>query len=161
MYYYKSGCDIMKKSIPIVEWYRMSQDGAVPPMRIQVNGSSMYPLIRIRKDYVTIAQIETKPVPGDIILFSDPETDARYVVHRVWKTRGNSVLTWGDNCPKSDGWIPINNVWGKVALIERGERRIHPHPRLGIIWGWIWHQAMKAYRFREKIKTIIRRSNQQ
>ena len=147
----------MKKILSVREWHQMTVEGIAPAMRITLNGYSMDPLIRFRKDYVTIVQLDTKPVVGDIVLFSDPNTEARYVVHRVWKTKGNTVMTWGDNCPGPDGWIPMDNVWGKVILIERGDRRIHPNPRLGLVWGWTWHQAMKAYRLRERIKGKIKK----
>ena len=145
----------MKRTLSVTEWHKIAVDGFAPAMRITLNGYSMDPLIRFRKDYVTIEQLKAKPVRGDIVLFSDPNNEERYVVHRVWKMKDNSVMTWGDNCPGPDGWIPLDNIWGKVTLIERGNRRIHPKPRLGIIWGWTWHQAMKAYHLRERIKHKI------
>ena len=46
----------------------------------------MSPLIRYKKDYVTIIPLEAPPVSGDIVLFADFTRD-RYVMHRVWKVR--------------------------------------------------------------------------
>ena len=62
----------MNHSISVPEWHKMAQQGDAPPVRIQLNGSSMEPLIRIRKDYVTIVHMEGSPGIGDIVLFSDP-----------------------------------------------------------------------------------------
>ena len=126
------------------------------PVRILIQGGSMYPLIRMNRDYVTVMPLQGNAAEGDIVLFAGPGEE-RYVLHRVWRVRENKVLTCGDNCPSADGWMPMDAVWGKVTLIERGERRIHPHPRLGMMWGWSWHQAMKVYRLRERIKSTIRR----
>jgi len=142
----------MKKMLSVAEWHQMALEGTAPVMRIMLEGCSMDPLIRIRKDYVSIIQAKAPFKAGNIVLFADPNKAERYVVHRIWRTKDDSVLTWGDNCPKPDGWIPAGNVWGKVVLIERGERRIKPHPKTGLIWAWIWHQAMKIYRLREKIR---------
>ena len=141
----------MHKSISIPEWHQMALEGVSPPIRITLNGCSMDPLIRIRKDYVTIAQLDQTPVIGDIVLFANPERK-RYVVHRVWKLKNDQVLTWGDNCPSPDGWMPLDAIWGKVVLIERGDRRIKTHPRIGMLWARFWHLAMKGYRQKESIK---------
>ena len=151
----------MNHSISVPEWHKMAQQGDAPPVRIQLNGSSMEPLIRIRQDYVTIVHMEGFPGIGDIVLFSDPEKEARYVVHRVWKTKKGKVLTWGDNCPKPDGWISEDYIWGKVVLIERGKRTIKPHPQTGMILAFFWHQAMKVYRIRERIKKKLGYKNTQ
>ena len=147
------GDTLMNRTLSVPEWHQLAQTGSAPMMHILLHGSSMEPLIRIRKDYVTIAQTEVSPLIGDIVLFSDPNQEGRYVVHRVWKKKDNSVLTWGDNCPAPDGWIPLDHVWGKVILIERGESRIKPHPKTGLIWAWIWHHVMKIYRLRERMRS--------
>jgi len=151
----------MKKMLSVTEWHQMVMDGSAPPMRIVLNGWSMYPLIRIRRDYVTIVQPGIRPAIGDIVLFSDPNKEGRYVVHRVWKRneKKGSVLTWGDNCQRPDEWIPLECIWGKVILIERNNRKIRPHPKTGIIWAWLWHQIMKAYRMRERIRLLLGRKN--
>ena len=147
----------MNRSISIPEWHQMATMGAAPPVRIQLNGFSMYPLIRWRRDYVTIAPLKECPVIGDIVLFCEPVT-ARYVVHRVWEIKDGKVLTWGDNCEKPDGWMPADAIWGKVLLIERGKRKIQPDPSKGMRWAKFWHQAGKVYRLFRRYKAgIVRR----
>ena len=144
----------MKRTLPITEWHHMAQGGSAPPTRIQLNGCSMDPLIRVRKDYVTIMPSNALPAVGDIVLFADPGME-RYVVHRVWKVNSTSVYTWGDNCPRPDGWIPLDNVWGKVVLIERGKIKIRSHPKLGMAWAWLWHQVMKIYHMKKRFEHRI------
>ncbi len=108
----------MIKTISIPEWHQLAEKGNAPPVRIQLNGSSMAPLIRINHDFVTVVPLEEMPVAGDIVLFYEPCTD-RYIVHRVWDVQKERILTWGDNCSKPDGWLPREVVWGKIIRIER------------------------------------------
>ena len=140
-------------TLTISEWHELAREGSAPPMRIQVHGNSMYPMIRINRDYVTIRPPEDRPEAGDIVLFADPPR-SRYVLHRVWQTDGDRVLTWGDNCLGPDGWIPLDLVWGRVTLIERGRRTICPDRASGLRLARIWHPAVRVRHFagRDEIK---------
>ena len=122
----------MHRSLSIPEWHRLAQEGNALPVRIQLNGYSMHPLIRRCRDYVTVMPMDSEPQTGDIVLFCEPGTE-RYVMHRVWERKDGSILTWGDNCLCPDGWMPADAVWGKTVLIERGKRHIQPDPRKGMI----------------------------
>ena len=144
----------MNMSLSIPEWHRMALEGAAPPVRILLNGGSMNPLIRWNKDYVTIIPPDRKLVPGDIVLFIEPKTE-RYVVHRIWEIRNGQALTWGDSCEKPDGWFPIDAIWGRVVLIERGQREINPDPVKGLRWAKFWHKAGKEYRLYSGYRAAI------
>ena len=148
----------MKKSISIPEWHEMAQRGEAPPMRILIQGGSMFPLIRRNVDYVTILPLEEPPVRGDIVLFSDPRLEERFVVHRVWRTEQKGVLTWGDNCRFPDEWLPWDAIWGRAALIERGKRAIRPDPRKGLLLARFWHVAGRGWRWAREIKRKHRRA---
>ena len=139
------------RQLTIAEWHNMAQKGITIPMRTLIRGNSMYPLIRINRDYVTISPLEERPEAGDIVMFADPGKD-RYVLHRVWQVAEDRVLTWGDNCSAPDGWMPLEMVWGKAVLIERGKRTIKPDRKTGLrlarFWhraGWIWRLARRYY----------------
>ncbi len=144
----------MQRSLSIPDWVRLAEEGAAPPARILLNGSSMFPLVRYQKDYVTIVQLTDAPAAGDIVLFSQND---KYIVHRVWEVREGKILTWGDNCPGPDGWNPPEAILGKVVLIERGSRKIRPDPVKGIKWAKFWHQAGKPYRLCKRYKDGITR----
>ena len=136
----------------------MAEEGAAPPVRIQLNGVSMFPLVRWKRDYVTIVQLSAIPEIGDIVLYFDRLNGAeRYVVHRVWKVQDGKILTWGDNCAAPDGWCAAEDIVGKIVLIERGNRKIIPDPRKGIRWAKFWHQAGKPYRVLERYKEALGR----
>ena len=141
----------MNKKLSIPEWHQMATEGNAPPVRITLSGYSMNPLIRGYRDYVTVKPTEGRIEVGDIVLFCEIGTN-RYVIHRVWILEEDRVLTWGDNCLKADGWIKKEDVWGKVVLIERGKRIIHPDPQKGIRWATFWHPLGRVYRFGRRIK---------
>lgn len=147
----------MNKSLAIPEWHQMALEGNAPPVRILLNGGSMAPLIRWNRDYVTIVPLENSPAIGDIVLFVEADT-GKYIVHRVWEMKGEYVRTWGDNCSLPDRWMPMEDVWGKVILIERGHQEIHPDPRKGLRWAKFWHKAGRIYRiFKTYWVAVIRR----
>ncbi len=152
----------MIKTISIPEWHQLADSEAAPPVRIQLNGESMFPLVRKNRDYITVIPLKERPTVGDIVLFYEPCTE-RYIVHRVWDVQDERVMTWGDNCPMPDGWQPREVVWGKIRQIERGKRIIHPDPGKGMKWARFWHKAGRSYRFvmgyvdavKRRIKTLI------
>ncbi len=123
----------------------MAMEGNAPPVRIPLNGNSMFPLIRWGKDYVTIIPIDRELVQGDIVLVAEPNS-GRYVMHRVWKIQDELVMTWGDNCWKPDGWVSKEAIWGRAILIERGHREIRTNPQKGLRWARFWRHAGKSYR---------------
>lgn len=134
----------MKKSLSIAEWHQMAMEETAPPVRIQLAGNSMFPLIRRKRDYVTIISPERELIIGDIVMFSEPGSE-RFVMHRIWELQNGEVLTWGDHSSMPDGWLPAEAIWGRAILIERGKRKIQPDPRKGIRWARFWHQARKVY----------------
>ncbi len=142
--------------ISLQQWHELAQQGNHLPMRIQVYGVSMYPLLRIKRDYVTIHPLDGMPQQGDIVLFSDPNRKARYVLHRVWRVEKDGVLTRGDNCPGADGLIPFTHVWGKAVLIERGKRRITPDPVRGMRLARCWHILGRIYRPVHRLTSSVR-----
>lgn len=146
----------MNRSLSIPEWHQLALTGIAPPVRILLNGGSMNPLIRWNKDYVTIVPLDRELVLGDIVLFAESEA-GRFVVHRVWDIRDGRVLTWGDNCEKPDGWLPLHAIWGRVVLIERGRRKISPDPERGLRWAKFWHKNGKGYRLYRVYRAAIAR----
>ena len=156
----------MNKTLSIPEWHRFALEGTKLPVKIPLMGYSMFPLVRYNRDIVTIIPLEQCPQVGDIVLFKNNKRDL-YVVHRVWEIKDNIVLTWGDNCDAPDGWMPIEEILGKVVLIERGKKKIKPEPDKGVRWAIFWHKTGKGYRFyrycrnraAERIKKMLLRGN--
>ena len=146
----------MKQQLSIPEWHAMAQAGTILPMRILIHGGSMYPLIRMDRDYVTIMPLQGEIKPGDIVLFSNPAAE-RYILHRALKIENDRILTRGDNCPESDGWLPLDMIWGKAELVERGRRAIHPDPVKGLRLARVWWKLGPGYRFGKRIYYGVKR----
>ena len=132
-------------SLSVSEWHKLSLEGTMLPVRTLIGGYSMEPLIRYNRDYVTVIPLSESLAEGDIVLFSDPY-QKRYVLHRVWTLENERVLTWGDNCDRPDAWMTVNDIWGKVILIERGKRKITPDAQKGLLYARLWHITGRAYR---------------
>lgn len=116
----------------------------------------MFPLVRYQKDYVSIIPVSGALNVGDIVLIADLQKD-RYVLHRVWELAPDRVLTWGDNCDYADGWFPLDRIWGKVVLVERGKRTITPDRAAGMRLARFWHPVGKIWRWAGRVSRPLRR----
>lgn len=147
-------------NLSIDKWHELSKNNVDLPMRILIYGTSMSPLVRIKKDYVTIIPMKRDAKIGDIVLFRDCVRD-RYVLHRVWEIRdnGEKILTFGDHCLAPDALMNKEDVWGLCVKIERGKRNINPDSdkarSYGIKWAKIEHVIYRNYiRFRSILSKI-------
>lgn len=109
------------RSISIEEWCALAKSGEVMPIKIQLNGKSMQPLIRMRYDYVTVVPLRREPVKGDIVVFLDRQN--RYCAHRVKCVKENHIQTLGDNCFKCDPWIKKHEAVGLIVAMERNGKK--------------------------------------
>jgi hypothetical protein len=92
--------------------------------RFRAMGGSMYPLIE-NGDVLTVAPLGRRaPTPGDVVEFLDPGHGGLRV-HRVLGRRNGACLVQGDGMAEPDGWIPLENILGRVTEITRQGRRIH------------------------------------
>ena len=125
-----------ERHLSIAQWYALCQSGTVLPMCIPLDGNSMRPLIRRRSDRVSIVPLTRSLLRGDVVLFEHPA--GRYVVHRIYRMRDDSVQTLGDHCWNPDPWMPKSCALGLAVLLERNGRRIrldHPAAQLlGRVW---------------------------
>ena len=92
--------------------------------RFRAMGGSMYPLIE-NGDVLTVVPLGRRaPSPGDVVEFLDPGHGGLRV-HRVVGRRNGACLVQGDGVTEPDGWIPRENILGRVIEITRRGRRIH------------------------------------
>lgn len=92
-------------------------------LRFRARGRSMLPFVR---DNDILSLRSTNHIAsGDIVMHLDQ--DNRCVVHRVVRRtetdKGSVIITQGDACLVNDGAIPLSNVVGQVASLERGSKR--------------------------------------
>ena len=108
------------RMVSMAQWCALARENAAPPVTIPLDGDSMRPLIRRGRDLVTIVPLQRPLKRGDVVLFT--LGDGRYIVHRVWKLRGNFVRTLGDNCFGPEPWFPREQVLGQVIGFQRDGR---------------------------------------
>lgn len=133
---------VIRRSMSIEQWHQLGLQGNMLPVTITLDGDSMRPLIRRRKDPVTILPLRGNVQVGDVVLFQNLQ--GVYVVHRVWKIDGNMVQTLGDNCMKPDSWVPIASVWGRVVCVERFGRSWRIETEFARVCGRIWMALFPA-----------------
>ena len=126
------------RTLSVPQWRELALSGQAVSVRIRLNGSSMGPLIRRQRDYVTIVPMDRLPRRGDIVLFPGKRLGGDYVLHRVWKVEGRRMLTLGDGCLAPDGWMDVDQAWGRAVRIERGRRAIDPDRRFWNITATLW-----------------------
>ena len=139
------------KHLTVMQWYELAKNGVKIPMRTQLDGVSMQPLVRRNKDIVTIVYPERWVVRGDIVLFIDSR--GKYVVHRVFRMNKEFVQTFGDNCDHPDEWIPYGNVLGLVVSVERGNKIYNLDSKFSRRVGYLW---MKSFPLRKPFRSVIR-----
>jgi hypothetical protein len=92
--------------------------------RFRAMGGSMYPLIE-NGDVLTVVPLGRRALaPGDVVQFLHPGHGGLRV-HRVVGRRNGACLVQGDGASEPDGWIPRDNILGRVTGITRQGRRIH------------------------------------
>ena len=134
------------RSISVEMWHILTQEGMDLPVHIQLQGCSMSPLIRRRRDYVTIRPIRRPLMQGDIVLFRRPE--GVYVVHRVWKMTTDMVQTLGDNCHEADTPVPRDAVLGLVTHVTRGRHTFCVDTPMWRFLGRCWSALQPLRRIR-------------
>ena len=91
--------------------------------RFRAMGGSMYPMIE-NGDVLTVVPLGRRAVsPGDVVEFLHPGHGGLRV-HRVVGRRNGACLVQGDGITEPDGWIPRENILGRVTEITRRGRRI-------------------------------------
>ena len=144
-----------ERYLSIAQWYALCQSGTVLTMCIPLDGDSMRPLIRRRSDRVSIVPITRPLLCGDVVLFEYPA--GRYVVHRIYRMRDDSVQTLGDHCWNPDPWMPQSCVLGLVTQFERDGKNIRLDNRPARCMGRIWTAGLPLRRCWWKSWALARR----
>jgi Peptidase S24-like len=91
---------------------------------IRVQGSSMLPWVRPGDMLLVHSAAMEEARCGDVVLF---ERGGRLFAHRLIEKRGGrspGFIAKGDAHPKADGFLPAKDLFGRVACIYRGGKRI-------------------------------------
>ena len=93
--------------------------------RFRALGWSMLPFVQ-DGDVISVSPFrDSQPGVGDVVAFMSPQTH-RPIVHRVIARQGERYLIQGDNLSGiSDGFIPRDDIIGRITRIERGGRDVN------------------------------------
>lgn len=86
-----------------------------------VNGNSMFPMLRNKKDTVIIRSLTGRLRKYDIVLYKKRNM---YILHRVVKIMPDVYVICGDNCVNLETDITDEQIIGKLDGFYRGEQQI-------------------------------------
>lgn len=126
---------------------------------LSVLGSSMFPWLR-PGDILWVCWTDFRQVsPGMVVLFA---REGRLIVHRVIRKRatasGPALITKGDFVPRADAPVMPDELLGRVAWIQRGQRRIDLESRPKKVWGLLFARVSPSTRFWFSLARFFRMS---
>lgn len=98
--------------------------------------SSMWPMLRARRDSVLLAPPAEPPAAGDVALYRD--TDGNLVLHRVIARRGGEIVLRGDRNLACDAPVPAARIVAVMRGFYRGERYIDARAPLYRLYARVW-----------------------
>lgn len=112
-------------------------------------GTSMYPLLRNRRDTVII-----RPVTGRLHKYDVPlyKRENNYVLHRIVKVTPEGYIICGDNCLHREKDITDRQIIGVLAGITRGEKEINMN---GIAYRFYCRIWVAFYPLRFIYKSVV------
>lgn len=114
----RNGNDGISLSAPVIMALIESVLEKKVSFRFQARGYSMVPAIR-NNDLITVSPLgDLLPRRGDVLAFRHPDRP-QMLVHRVLGMKEKKYFIRGDNCPATDGWIPLKNILGEIMRVER------------------------------------------
>lgn len=108
-------------------------------------GVSMMPLIRQRRDVLTIERVEGRLKPLDVALYR--RDDGKCVLHRVLEVREHDYVICGDNQWRREYGITDRHILGRLAAIRRDGVliRMDDPAYLRYVHRWCDHFWLRAY----------------
>ncbi len=118
-------------------------------------GVSMLPLLRQRKDIITIAKKQGRCKKYDVALYKRP--NGSYVLHRVVEVREKDYVILGDNCVNKEYGITDENILGVMTSFVRGGREYSVNNGLYRLYSKLWYALYPLRRGLKKAKSTLGR----
>ena len=116
-------------------------------------GTSMWPMLRDRRDTIVVCPVEERLHPYDIALYKRGNT---YILHRVIKANKGSYRIIGDNCLAYEE-VPESDILGRLDEFWRGERRCNPRSGTWLLYARIWHALLPIRKVLKRIHVAAKR----
>ena len=104
---------------------------------LRVRGTSMFPLLKDKKDSVRLSKIEGELKKRDIVLYR--RTNGAYVMHRIIKIKNGVYSMVGDNQRKIETPIYRDQILAIATHIIKNDKEIEIKKSKKIrFFGWMW-----------------------
>lgn len=117
-------------------------------------GSSMYPMLRNRKDTIIISPYTGRLKPYDIPLYRRGD---QYVLHRILEVRPDSYVIRGDNCIRKEYGITDKQIIGVLSGFYRGNKKINMDGIPYRLYSRLWPAANGLVRVAVLVKRAVRK----
>lgn len=119
-------------------------------------GTSMWPMLRDRRDTIVVRPAEGRLRPYDIALY---RRDDAYILHRVIKSTADGYRIIGDNCMVFEE-VPESDILGRLDEFWRGERHCDPQSDAWLLYARIWHDLLPIRKGIRRIHVAAKRVTQ-
>lgn len=104
--------------------------------QIYPRGTSMLPLLREGRDWVTLVKTAEPPGSRDVILYK--RKDGSYVLHRILKIEETGYVLCGDNQVQMERGVGLEQVIGVVNVFGLKGRRYTPDSARMKLYSLFW-----------------------
>lgn len=122
-------------------------------VNMYVLGSSMAPFVVHERDVIYFKKPERKLHKGDIAFFQ--RKNGQYVVHRIYKTKGNQYYFVGDNQTDIEGPIDEGQIFATVTKVKRKGKMIGPGDFWWEFFARVWIRIIPVRAFLVRLYGIF------
>ncbi len=108
-------------------------------------GTSMYPMLRNRRDTIIVEPYEGRLKKYDVPLY---KRGSDYILHRIIEVRPDSYVILGDNCIQKEYGITDEQILGVLTGFYRGSKMIDMNGKAYKLYVRTWQRIYpirKAY----------------
>lgn len=116
-------------------------------------GTSMWPMLRDRRDTIVVKAAKERLRPFDIALYRRGDA---YILHRVIAVTESGYHTIGDNCIAYEN-VSESAVIGYLDTFWHGERCCNPRSGAWHFYARIWHALLPARRALKRTRAVAGR----
>ena len=122
-------------------------------VNMHVLGSSMAPFVVHERDVIYFKKPEKKLCKGDIAFFQ--RKNGQYVVHRIYKVKGNQYYFVGDNQTVIEGPIGEGQIFAAVIRVKRKGKMIGPGDFWWEFFARVWIRIIPVRAFLVRLYGIF------
>lgn len=109
-------------------------------------GTSMYPMLRNRRDTIIVSPYEGRLKKYDVPLY---KRNSDYILHRIVEVRPDSYVICGDNCERKEYDITDEHILGVLTGFYRGSKQINMN-------GWMYKTYVNVWVFLFPLRKIAK-----